>query len=114
MKDNQELGEVKVGRLATASQIDYPGLGDWWVQLWIEVGDKVLARVYGDTPEEARNKAELIANYLNSCPTLIATIESAYSGDPDTKGEKYIKPLDRGVINTLPIGTKLYCKSNMN
>ncbi|WP_309146035.1 DUF551 domain-containing protein [Klebsiella variicola] len=44
------------------NQDDYPGLGDWWVQLRIgEDSDEVLARVYGATPQEANNRAEALA-----------------------------------------------------
>ena len=53
-----DIGEIRVGRLPTMNQDEYPGLGDWWVQLRIgENADEVLARVYGDTPREANNRA---------------------------------------------------------
>lgn len=57
-----DIGEIRVGRLPTMNQDEYPGLGEWWVQL--RIGDdfgEVLARVYGDTPQEANNRAEAIA-----------------------------------------------------
>jgi len=57
-----EIGKIRVGRLPTMNQDDYPGLGDWWVQLRIgEDSDEVLARVYGATPQEANNRAEALA-----------------------------------------------------
>ncbi|EPK4609761.1 DUF551 domain-containing protein [Citrobacter freundii] len=57
-----EIGEIRVGRLPTMNQDDYPGLGEWWVQLRIgEDSDEVLARVYGATPREANNRAEALA-----------------------------------------------------
>lgn len=57
-----DIGEIRVGRLPTMNQDDYPGLGDWWVQLRIgEDSDEVLARVYGATPQEANNRAEALA-----------------------------------------------------
>ncbi|MCZ7836071.1 hypothetical protein [Atlantibacter hermannii] len=57
-----EIGEIRVGRLPTMNQDEYPGLGDWWVQLRIgEDYDEVLARVYGATPQEANNRAEALA-----------------------------------------------------
>ncbi|MFQ3495290.1 DUF551 domain-containing protein [Citrobacter freundii] len=53
-----DIGEIRVGRLPTMNKDEYPGLGDWWVQLRIgENADEVLARVYGDTPREANNRA---------------------------------------------------------
>lgn len=63
-RDAQEtdMGEIRVGRLPTINQDEYPGLGDWWVQLRIgEDSDEVLARVYGATPQEAINRAEALA-----------------------------------------------------
>jgi hypothetical protein len=39
----------KVGNLVTLTQSDYPGLGQWFVQLWD--GDEIVARVYGDDKE---------------------------------------------------------------
>lgn len=53
-----ELGEIRVGRLPTMNQEEYPGLGDWWVQMRIGAsGDEILARVYGATPDEAVARA---------------------------------------------------------
>lgn len=57
-----DIGEIRVGRLPTMNQDDYPGLGDWWVQLRIgDNFDEVLARVYGATPQEANNRAQALA-----------------------------------------------------
>lgn len=57
-----DIGDVRVGRLPTMNQDEYPGLGDWWVQLRIgEDSEEVLARVYGATPQEANNRAETLA-----------------------------------------------------
>lgn len=59
---SDDIGEIRVGRLPTMNQDDYPGLGDWWVQLRIgEDSDEVLARVYGAAPQEANNRAEALA-----------------------------------------------------
>ncbi|MBP1131318.1 hypothetical protein JOE25_002898 [Serratia sp. PL17] len=56
-----ELGEICVGRLPTMNQEEYPGLGDWWVQLRIGANhDEILARVYGATPEEAVTRARAL------------------------------------------------------
>lgn len=57
-----DIGQIRVGRLPTMNQEEYPGLGDWWVQLRIgEDSNEVLARVYGATPQEANNRAEALA-----------------------------------------------------
>lgn len=57
-----DIGEISVGRLPTMNQDDYPGLGDWWVQLRIgKDSDEVLARVYGATPQEANSRAVALA-----------------------------------------------------
>ncbi len=57
-----DIGEIRVGRLPTMNQDDYPGMGDWWVQLRIgEDSDEILARVYGATPQEANSRAEALA-----------------------------------------------------
>jgi len=57
-----DIGDIRVGRLPTMNQDEYPGLGDWWVQLRIgEDSGEVLARVYGATPQEAKNRAEALA-----------------------------------------------------
>ncbi|CAM8131779.1 hypothetical protein KLPMMMO078M2_25100 [Klebsiella pneumoniae] len=59
---SDDIGEIRVGRLPTMNQDDYPGLGDWWVQLRIgEDSDEVWARVYGATPQEANNRADALA-----------------------------------------------------
>lgn len=56
-----ELGEIRIGRLPTMNQEEYPGLGDWWVQLRIGASrDDILARVYGATPDEAVARARAL------------------------------------------------------
>lgn len=56
-----ELGEIRIGRLPTMNQEEYPGLGDWWVQLRIGSSrDEILARVYGATPDEAVARARAL------------------------------------------------------
>ncbi|QFH71485.1 hypothetical protein FR762_17970 [Enterobacter sp. E76] len=74
-----EIGEIRVGRLPTMNQDEYPGLGDWWVQLRIgEDYDEVLARVYGATPQEASTRAEALAN-------LAATAAPAVQAEQEPK-----------------------------
>lgn len=74
-----EIGEIRVGRLPTMNQEEYPGLGDWWVQLRIgRNSDEVLARVYGATPQEANTRAEVLANraaMLTAAPAVQAEQE---------------------------------------
>lgn len=56
---------LAVGRLPTANGDEYPGLGDWWVQLRVEPDrDEVFARVYGDSPEQARSRAERVRDAM--------------------------------------------------
>lgn len=63
---------VHVGRLSTVNQDEYPGLDAWWVQLWDGSGDdaKVVARVYGATPEQADQRAEAIHAALQSAQAV--------------------------------------------
>src|SRR5690554_3696591 len=57
---------VNVGNLPTMNQDEYPGLGDWWVQLRTGPdNDEVLARVYGDSPEQANDRACALRDALN-------------------------------------------------
>jgi len=58
--------KVQVGNLPTLNQDEYPGLGDWFVQLWnADNLDLVVARVYGNNPFEEMDKANLIAGKIN-------------------------------------------------
>lgn len=49
-----EAGVYDVGRLVTLTQEEYPGLGQWFVQL--RDGDEVIARVYGKDHEQIRHR----------------------------------------------------------
>lgn len=61
---------VKVGNLPTMNQDEYPGLGDWWVQLRTGEGNgEVFARVYGDSPDKARERACIVRDALGRPPT---------------------------------------------
>lgn len=53
-----EQKKLRVGNLSTLTDSEYPGLGDWWVQLWD--GDEVFARAFGASPEEAHRRAKHI------------------------------------------------------
>jgi hypothetical protein len=48
-----------VGNLLTMSDSEYPGMGAMFAQVW--QGDALIARVYGDSAEEVRNRAARIA-----------------------------------------------------
>ena len=56
------------GALATLTAEEYPGLTDFFVQVWEGSSDdsKVIFRAYGNSPEEARNRADLGADALNT------------------------------------------------
>ncbi|BBS21801.1 MULTISPECIES: hypothetical protein [Klebsiella pneumoniae complex] len=86
---SDDIGEIRVGRLPTMNQDDYPGLGDWWVQLRIgEDSDEVLARVYGATPQEANNRAQALAcraAMLQAEPVTTANKLGIPDGSEDTK-----------------------------
>lgn len=49
-------GGLKVGNLLTLNQEPYPGLGEWFVQIWS--GEEVVARVYGDSREQCVQRAK--------------------------------------------------------
>lgn len=57
-----EQKKLRVGNLPGLTNSEYPGLGDWWIQLWDE--DEVFARAFGASPEEARRRAERIRDAL--------------------------------------------------
>ncbi|TFL14172.1 hypothetical protein CSC67_08445 [Pusillimonas caeni] len=91
-----ELGPIRVGNLPTMNQDEYPGLGDWWVQLRIgSDGDEVLARVYGDTPEQARSRAVALAAPVAAQPHLYDgdTLTAAYMAGQDAR--RPTQPADR-------------------
>jgi hypothetical protein len=50
----------KVGNLVSLNGGDYPGLGQWFVQLWD--GDEVAARVYGDDREAINRRVAALNN----------------------------------------------------
>ncbi|MFY2608275.1 hypothetical protein [Achromobacter ruhlandii] len=65
VEQGETLAEARAGRLPTMNQEEYPGLGAWWVQIRIGPDfDKVLARVYGESPEETMERAKAVAAAL--------------------------------------------------
>ncbi|MHB2185358.1 hypothetical protein ACX8XK_00105 [Serratia marcescens] len=82
-----ELGEIRVGRLPTMNQEEYPGLGDWWVQLRIGANnDEILARVYGATPDEAMARARALSAppapaAPEKCPERVRFLMSMHADD---------------------------------
>jgi hypothetical protein len=59
---------LRAGNLPTMNGDPYPGLGTWWVNVRCgEVGrsgGEVFARVYGDSPDEARARAVALCALL--------------------------------------------------
>ncbi|HIC8751214.1 TPA: DUF551 domain-containing protein [Klebsiella pneumoniae] len=94
---SDDIGEIRVGRLPTMNQDDYPGLGDWWVQLRIgEDSDEVLARVYGATPQEANNRAEALA-----CRAAML-----HAGNPPVIPDGYVMVPKEATLDMLKAGAK--------
>lgn len=56
-----------VGNLLTLSERDYPGMGTAFAQVW--QGDTLIARVYGDSHEEVRQRAERVAATQAASPS---------------------------------------------
>lgn len=82
-----ELGKIRVGRLPTMNQDEYPGLSGWWVQLRIgEDGEEVLARVYGNTPEQAHSRATALAGQPGQALTQ-QTLDDVMAGIPARDAE---------------------------
>lgn len=53
---------LKVGNLIALNQDEYPGLGDFFVQIWD--GDEVAARIYGKDPQQIKQRLD----HLNAAP----------------------------------------------
>lgn len=82
-----DLGKIRVGRLPTINQDEYPGLSGWWVQLRIgEDGEEVLARVYGNTPEQAHSRATALAGQPSQALTQ-QTLDDVMAGIPERDAE---------------------------
>lgn len=82
-----DLGKIRVGRLPTMNQDEYPGLSEWWVQLRIgEDGEEVLARVYGNTPEQAHSRATALAAQSGQALTQ-QTLDDVKAGIPARDAE---------------------------
>lgn len=91
-----DLGKIRVGRLPTMNQDEYPGLSGWWVQLRIgEDGEEVLARVYGNTPEQAHSRATALAAQPRQALTQ-QTLDDVMAGIParDAEIESLRKEID--------------------
>jgi hypothetical protein len=59
----------RVGSIpASMTSESYPNLPAWWTQ--IRCGDKVVARIFGDTPEESNKKAAVVVMAVNGTKTL--------------------------------------------
>lgn len=55
----QPAPDWTVGNLLTLSDYDYPGMGQFFAQVW--QGDVLIARVYGDNADEVRSRAARLA-----------------------------------------------------
>lgn len=85
--------KLRVGRLATLGG-DYPGMPEWFVQIWDD--DVLFARVYGDTIEEARDRAAVIVEKFNTLSDRISSVlakteqnlDALRAAELDRKGEK--------------------------
>lgn len=88
-KPTPSVPKLHVGNLPTVNRDDYPALGAWWVQLWD--GDSVFARVYGESPEEAHNRASMLmaAQPAPSVPEKIKRVESGFKGMFLRKAQAY-------------------------
>lgn len=62
---------LRVGRSATLGG-GYPGIPEWFVQVWDD--DVLFASVYGDTIEEARDRAAVIVEKFNSLSDRISSV----------------------------------------
>lgn len=50
----------KVGNLITITSDTYPGLGEYFRQIWDNGTDEVIARVYGNSVKEVDGRVKLI------------------------------------------------------
>lgn len=118
------FGPIKVGNLPTANQDDYPDLGDWWVQLRIGPdNDEVLARVYGSTPQQAYERAVLLAKQqpqqipdgyrlvpqglISLCDQLTKwrncmSYNDSYFGEPDGDLKRIAAAMERAMLEAAP------------
>lgn len=102
-----DLGKIRVGRLPTMNQDEYPGLSGWWVQLRIgEDRAEVLARVYGNTPEQAHSRATALAAQPRQALTQ-QTLDDVKAGIPARDAEiealrKEIEVLQAQLVDRSP------------
>lgn len=71
---SDDIGEIRVGRLPTMNQDDYPGLGDWWVQLRTVEVHYVVPPGYVVVPKEPTD--EMIAAAMNCEDVLFNSDDS--------------------------------------
>jgi len=81
----------KVGNLVTLTGGEYPGLGQWFVQLWD--GDEVAARVYGNDREAINRRVAA----LNTPPAAQRQWVGLTDEEIDAVQAEYVKKLMRGV-----------------
>lgn len=79
-----ERREWTVGNLLTVSDCDYPGMGGLFAQIW--QGDDLIARVYGNSAEEVRERSARIA--ATGTPAKSAPIAGYVYGESFTPADK--------------------------
>ncbi len=81
----------KVGNLVTLTGGEYPGLGQWFVQLWD--GDEIAARVYGDDREAINRRVAA----LNTPPAAQRPWIGLTDEEIDAVQVEYVRKLMPGV-----------------
>lgn len=87
----------KVGNLVTLTQSDYPGLGQWFVQLWD--ADEIVARVYGDDKEMLNRRIAALTALPAAQPEWVpVTQELLNAQHPWLYKDMWIAMKDGGVM----------------
>ena len=92
-------GPFTVGNLLTLNGEEYPGLGNWWLQIRSGAdGENVVARVYGDDRDTINNNAQFIAASRQALPAALRVIalakEALWSCGYNHEGEKTLSLVD--------------------
>jgi hypothetical protein len=86
----------KVGTLVTLTECDYPGLGQWFVQLWD--GEEVAARVYGDDREAINLRIAALNNPPAAVPLtyeqITAISKQVGEGGPKDSIDRFVRAIE--------------------